>query len=319
MSNETTKNQPKLSFTGTKPQTKPAVKKYRPDNSDNSNSSMEELNSIQVQLQVMNEGITNLRDDVKGMLKKDEVEQLIMNTVTNLMKNLEHSTHKKIEQMINEKVNDMQSKMDSLDFENKSLREKIEHLEKTNEIKNKTINEQIEKTYGISKTAHKKANYNEQYSRKNNIKILNIPEAKEENEITLAKTVGQILKTHTEVDLQPIDIVALHRIPTKRGQIRPVLIKLRNNSAKSAIMRKRAPMKSNGYKLVDDVTKPNQGLINRLLLHPNIDSAWYFNGAVYGQTVAGERIKFDIYDNVNDVIESFRQYRRNGVSGHPEE
>ncbi|KAH3714699.1 hypothetical protein DPMN_057396 [Dreissena polymorpha] len=83
-------------------------------------------------------------------------------------------------------------------------------------------------------------------------------------------------------------------------------------------MRKRVPMKSNGYKLVDDVTKPNQGLINRLILHPNIDSAWNLNRAVYGQTVAGERIKFDRYDNVNDVIESFKQYRRNGVSGHPE-
>ncbi|KAH3845230.1 hypothetical protein DPMN_087505 [Dreissena polymorpha] len=74
-------------------------------------------------------------------------------------------------------------------------------------------------------------------------------------------------------------------------------------------------MKSNGYRLVDDVTKPTQGLINRLLLHPNIDSAWYSNGAVYGKTVADERIKFDIYDNVNDAIESFRQYRRNGGSG----
>ncbi|KAH3796812.1 hypothetical protein DPMN_150384 [Dreissena polymorpha] len=81
----------------------------------------------------------------------------------------------------------------------------------------------LKKTYDVSKTAHKKANYNEQYSRKNNIKILNIPEAKEENEITLAKTVGQILKTHTEVDLQPIDIVALHRIPSKRGRFAPYL------------------------------------------------------------------------------------------------
>ncbi|KAH3836041.1 hypothetical protein DPMN_109410 [Dreissena polymorpha] len=64
---------------------------------------------------------------------------------------------------------------------------------------------------------------------------------------------------------------------------------------------------------VDDVTKPNQGLINRLHLHPDIESAWYFNGAVYGQTVVGERIKFDIYDNVSGVIEDFRQYRRNGT------
>ncbi|KAH3887826.1 hypothetical protein DPMN_011848 [Dreissena polymorpha] len=63
----------------------------------------------------------------------------------------------------------------------------------------------------------------------------------------------------------------------------------------------------------DDVTKPNQGLINRLHLHPDIESAWYFNGAVYEQTVAGERIKFDIYDNVSGVIEDFSQYRRNGT------
>ncbi|KAH3717815.1 hypothetical protein DPMN_060611 [Dreissena polymorpha] len=79
-------------------------------------------------------------------------------------------------------------------------------------------------------------------------------------------------------------------------------------------MRKKAPMKNGGYKLVDDVTKPNQGLINRLYLHPDISSAWYFNGSVYGQTVADERIKFDIYDNVNNVIEEFRRYRRTGVS-----
>ncbi|KAH3702176.1 hypothetical protein DPMN_077181 [Dreissena polymorpha] len=52
---------------------------------------------------------------------------------------------------------------------------------------------------------------------------MNIPEAKDENKISLAKAVRLILKTHTEVDLQPIDIVALHRIPTKRGHICPVL------------------------------------------------------------------------------------------------
>ncbi|KAH3843422.1 hypothetical protein DPMN_116940 [Dreissena polymorpha] len=85
MSNET-KNQQKLNFTGTKPQTKSAVKKYRPDTSDNSNSSMEELNSINIQLQAMTEGISNLREDLKGMIKKDEVEMLITNTVTNLIK-----------------------------------------------------------------------------------------------------------------------------------------------------------------------------------------------------------------------------------------
>ncbi|KAH3784964.1 hypothetical protein DPMN_163037 [Dreissena polymorpha] len=74
-------------------------------------------------------------------------------------------------------------------------------------------------------------------------------------------------------------------------------------------------MKNGDYKLVDDVTKANQGLINRLHLHPDLSSAWYFNGSVYAQTVADETIKFNVYDNVNNVKEEFRRYRRSGVSG----
>lgn len=313
MSSNTTKNQPKLNFTGTKPQTKPAVKKYRPDTSDNSNSSMDELNSIHVQLQAMTDGISSLREDLKSMLRKDEIEQLITNAVTSLMHKMEQNMNKNIDKIVNEKCKEMQERIDSLDFENKGLKDTLQKLENNNKSNLKSLQEQIDRTDEISRMASKKANYNEQFSRKNNIKIQNIPESKDENEESLTKTVTGILKTHAEVDLQPIDTVAMHRIPTKQGQTRPVLIKLRNNSIKSAIMKKRAPMKNGGYKLVDDVTKPNQGLISRLHLHPDIQSAWYFNGAVYGQTVKDERIKFDIYDNVTGVIEEFRQYRRNGM------
>ncbi len=210
----------------------------------------------------------------------------------------------------------MQSKIETLEYDNKNLKDQIKRLEDNTSTNAKSMNEQIEKTYELSKLAHMKANYNEQYSRKNNINILNIQENSDETEDSITKAVTQILKNHADVDLLVTDIVAIHRIPTKRGQTRPILIRLRNNSSKSTIMRKRAPMKNAGFRLVDDVTKPNQGLINRLLLHPDINSAWYFNGSVYGQTVADERVKFDIYDNVNNVIAEFRRFRRTGVSGN---
>ena len=263
----------------------------------------------------MTDTITSLRDDLKGMLKKEEVEQLITNTVTTLMNKIMQNINDKIDQLVSEKLVEMQAKIESLDYDNKNFKDKIQILEDKTSTNDKSIHEQIEKTYELSKLAHMKANYNEQYSRKNNIKILNIQENREETEDSITKSVTSILKTHAGVDLLLTDIIAIHRIPTKRGQTRPVLVKLRNNSAKSTIMRKRAPMKNGGYKLVDDVTKPNQGLINRLHLHPDISSAWYFNGSVYGQTVADERIKFDIYDNVNNAIEEFRRYRRTGVNG----
>ncbi len=63
--------------------------------------------------------------------------------------------------------------------------------------------------------------------------------------------------------------------------------------------------------MVDDVTKLNSGLIHRLSIHKDIDSAWYFNGAVFGKTMWGRRIKFDIYDEVDVVL---RETTQNTVS-----
>lgn len=61
-------------------------------------------------------------------------------------------------------------------------------------------------------------------------------------------------------------------------------------------------MKQSGYRLVDDVTKQNTMLINRLNLHKDIDSAWYFNGNVFARSTAGKRFRFDIYSVIEDVI-----------------
>ena len=62
--------------------------------------------------------------------------------------------------------------------------------------------------------------------------------------------------------------------------------------------------------IVDDVTKLNQGLINRLSQHP-VESARYFNGSVYGQTKCNERIRFDLYDNIHSVIRENRKQNYN--------
>ncbi|KAH3851914.1 hypothetical protein DPMN_094401 [Dreissena polymorpha] len=173
----------------------------------------------------------------------------------------------------------------------------------------------VRKTYDTSREALKLANYNEQYSRKNNVKIMNITESPDESETSLTQTVYNILRTTADVELKQEDIIAIHRIPTKKGAIRPIVIKLRKNNAKSSIMKKQTPMKTKGFRLVDDVTKRNQGLISRLLLHPDIKNALFFNGSVFRQTTSDERIKFDIFDNVDNTISDFRNRNRKLKTG----
>ena len=79
-------------------------------------------------------------------------------------------------------------------------------------------------------------------------------------------------------------------------------MKMLNNHEKTKIMRKRKEIKTAGFRLVDDVTKLNTDLINRMSLHENINSAWFFNGSVYGKTTEGKRHKFDIYSNIDKII-----------------
>ena len=90
----------------------------------------------------------------------------------------------------------------------------------------------------------KLANYNEQYSRKNNVKIMNIREASDKSQTILIDPVSNILKTTAGVDLKQEGIIAIHRIPSKKGTTRPMILKLRSNNAKSAFMKKPTPIKT---------------------------------------------------------------------------
>ncbi|KAH3703761.1 hypothetical protein DPMN_078807 [Dreissena polymorpha] len=68
-------------------------------------------------------------------------------------------------------------------------------------------------------------------------------------------------------------------------------------------------MRKAGHRLVDDATALNTGLMSRLLLHKDIESTWFFNGSVFELTKRHERIKFDLYDNIDTVIREFRAKR----------
>ena len=64
------------------------------------------------------------------------------------------------------------------------------------------------------------SNYNQQYSRKLNIKIMNYPEKKDEKIRDIF--VKDIVKDKLNVKVDPSEIQVIHRIPGKIGETRPV-------------------------------------------------------------------------------------------------
>ena len=136
------------------------------------------------------------------------------------------------------------------------------------------------------------------------MKIYGLKEEPKENS---SVEVIRMLKEVANVDLRDEEIVAAHRIPGKAGQIRPILLKVKNTAVKSRIMKKRSTIKnlSRGLRLADDVTRLNSTLIDRLNNHDLIESAWYFNGSVYAKAVNNDRrIQFDIHDDITRKVNS---------------
>ena len=284
----------------------------------------DEITMINKQLEQMNSDIKETRESVQSLLNIEELKAFIVSTVEaisiEIEKRLVITIGKQMEEKFKEKNDELHQRLDMLVYENVQMKEQIEDLtsrlcesEKKKKKKKKNNKKKKKKTttkkQKNSKTALQKSNINKQYSRKHNIKIMGVEEVENETEQSLTEQVITIVASKTKVNLDEHKITALHRIPGKTGMPKPVLINLKNNSVKTQIMKKRQELKRAGYRLVDDVTKQNTSLINRLMLHEKIDRAWYFNSSVYAKTTAGKRHKFDICSDIDKVIETEEKLR----------
>jgi chaperonin cofactor prefoldin len=243
------------------------------------------LDSIRTQLKEIN-------DQLKKTIKVDDIKDVIKSVVAELFQNHQE----KIEKRINDEVAKLREENEKLRSDNKKLTGQVGDLD---EVIN-SLHKKLEDNEAMTRMALSKANYNEQYSRKNNIKFHGFRENKGEN---LLQTLNDTL-SEVGVEIADQDVVAIHRIPGKKDWPRPILIKLRNPEAKARVMRKRSGIKSlqsGKVKVTDDVTKDNSDLISKLLANEKISAAWYFNGAVYGQCNS-RRIKFDLFDDIDKKL-----------------
>ena len=271
---------------------------------DVANSSAEELVLLNSQVEEITGDIKLIKDNMTGlmtksdeMMTKADMKAFIRTTVDVIMTEINKNMETTIEIKIKEKTDSMKKDIKQLNKDIELLRNENSKLKKDLSEAEKKNNE----TDKIAKQSLQKANQNEQYSRKNNVKILNIEEREDEDDISLIDTVGELLRKQSVI-IRPESIMAIHRIPSKPGTIKPVLVKFRNNNDKTKVMKNRAGMKAAGHRLVDDVTKLNTTLISKLNDHDLIESAWYFNGAIYGKTTSGKRLRFDIHDDISEMI-----------------
>ena len=155
------KGKKEVHTSGTKGHTSKPPPPKRP-NTEMCETSAEEITIISHTLDGLTVEMKEVRECLTTLLKKDDIETLIKNSVKEILddfnKNLEFTVNQKVE----EKNKGLNKRLDNLEKEKELLKKEILTQKTTIE----TIKGKIETDNTQSKRAEQMANYNEQYSRK---------------------------------------------------------------------------------------------------------------------------------------------------------
>ena len=272
-----------------------------PDDTGNSRlnsicDSLEEIKKTMVSKSDIGEMVKNILLELKTDFVK-EIKAAIKDEIKEDLKNeLKCEIEKSAERSLEEKIKRVSSvnseHFDAVNMDLTDIREKIAGEKR--ELQKLT--EELRQVARNARQAISMANFNQQYSQKCNIKILGWREQNREN---LKENFCSILKEKVNIDVNPADILAIHRIPGNGGT-RPVIVRMISSDAKTNIMKHRKSVKE--FTMVDHITQQNAQLIQRLKEHPSVHSAWYFNSKVFAIDKDNHRRTFDILDDINKKL-----------------
>ncbi len=170
----------------------------------------------------------------------------------------------------------------------------------------------------------------QQYSRRNSLRISDIPEKANENTNDIVKSLAH---EKLGVSVEERDIDRSHRVGKRNdhetgSKHRQILVKFTNYSARSTMIRSRYKLKGTGITIHENLTRKNQNLLVKTSKKHGVVSAWSKDGKIFAavpSTTPGQTVKMIIKsrDDLNKVpkvddkaIELCRKEQRSRSRSH---
>ena len=166
----------------------------------------------------------------------------------------------------------------------------------------------------VSLRAQCEAEALEQYNRRDNLKVFGMTEDPAEN--TIEKVIS--LCSHIDAKVEERDISIAHRLPTRNGRVKPIIVKFSRRVAKIDVMRNKKKLREeqSDIRVFEDLTKPRSTFLNLMKTDKNLASVWTKEGVIFYKWHDNERVYKlnNLYDggielgyNVDDVLSCFRR------------
>ncbi|KAL8620531.1 hypothetical protein ACOMHN_066954 [Nucella lapillus] len=158
------------------------------------------------------------------------------------------------------------------------------------------MSDEVERLEKKVKEGKEMRNNLEQYTRKDNIKIINLQgdKPKETSDETEKRVVDFL---HSQLGLTTITsdhISIAHRVgPYRQSQNRPIIVKFISRKTKVSVMKNKRNLKGQKIYINEDLTKLNAQRLAELKKHIGVLSAWSFEGSLYCKLINLEKIKIE--------------------------
>lgn len=143
----------------------------------------------------------------------------------------------------------------------------------------------------LKKQSECKADSLEQYSRRNNIRIIGVPESVDENVELL---VNDIVTDKLKLALPGDCIERCHRVGKKSDRARPIIVKFVSYKYKKAVFRAKSGLKHTKILIREDLTKVRFDHMKALSTKYGIRNVWSADGELFYKEDGGV-IKFNDY------------------------
>ena len=227
-------------------------------------------------------------------LEKDTLNAVSMASI--LDEKLDHLAER-LEAMVNRKIQDLERRLERKieDVGDEIAKVKIELGESIDHIE-ETLRHDIDLTWEYAVN-------NEQYSRKNNIRMLGIDEEPDEN---LECKFIEVIKENLHEEIKPEEIEIIHRIgrpgrtddehdsdqrSARPARPRPVIVKFLSNKTKMRILLKRRQLKGKKIVILEDMASDLAKRLKRVKEKRSVENAWFTNGKIKYKQYDDPRVK----------------------------
>ena len=229
----------------------------------------------------------SLITEVMGdLLVNPTFQKQLQDMVKSMVKEIADATYHRLKEYSEENrgaIHDLEVKVEESQKELRSLHQQIETQQNQLDILKKSANDQ------------------EQYSRRNCLRIFGIEEKRNEDPDRL---LIDVFKDRLQLDVSAADIERSHRVgKMKPGKHRALIIKLCSYRVRRNIIQSRRKLKGTGISIQEDLTAKNQALYHKVYTSSKVVSAWTNDGKIFAQVQAtGGKTSVAIVSSDADLV-----------------